>query len=98
MFFIFFLISILAVYTTEDIRTKIFVNPSISLNVPIATAGSTIDVDVHVESAVKFLTVNSIDVADVLVAQDPDVAQRFENIAKVNGLCLNKTVLADDFG
>lgn len=88
----------LAVYTTEDIRTKISANPSISLDVPIVTVGPTVDIDVLAESAIKFLIVNNINVADVLVAQDSDVAQRFENVAKVNALCLNKTILARDSG
>lgn len=89
---------ILAIYTTDDIRSKISANPSIGLDVPIVTVGSIIDVDIHAEAAVKFLTVNNIDVADLMIAQDSDVAQRFENVAKVNGLCLNKTVLANEFG
>ncbi|XP_001949289.1 uncharacterized protein LOC100160726 [Acyrthosiphon pisum] len=86
----------IAIYTTEDIRAKI--SPSIGLDIPIVTAGPIIDVDIHAEAAVKFLTVNNISVADVLIAQDLDVAQRFESVAKDNGLCLNRTVLAHDFG
>jgi len=68
------------------------------LDIPIITAGPIIDVDVHAEAAVKFLIVNNINVADVLIAQDLDVAQRFESVAKDNGLCLNSTVLAHNFG
>lgn len=90
--------AISAIYTTEDIRTKIVESPSIGLEVPITTVGPIIDVDIHAESAVKFLTVNNVKVVDVLVAQSLDVAQRFENISKVNGLCLNRTILAQDFG
>ncbi|XP_060833940.1 uncharacterized protein LOC132917285 [Rhopalosiphum padi] len=86
----------IAIYTTEDIRAKI--SPSIGLDIPIITAGPIIDVDVHAEAAVKFLIVNNINVADVLIAQDLDVAQRFESVAKDNGLCLNSTVLAHNFG
>uniref|UniRef100_A0A2S2QVC5 Protein bride of sevenless n=1 Tax=Sipha flava TaxID=143950 RepID=A0A2S2QVC5_9HEMI len=33
-----------------------------------------------------------------MIAQDQDVAQRFENVAKINGLCLNRTVLAHEIG
>lgn len=90
--------SILAIYTTEDIRSKVSVNPSIGLDVPIATVGPIIDIDIHSEAAVKFLSANDIDVADVMIAQDLDVAQKFENVAKANGLCLNRTVLAHEFG
>ncbi|XP_050056702.1 uncharacterized protein LOC114121371 [Aphis gossypii] len=86
----------IAIYTTEDIQAKI--SPSIGLDIPIITAGPIIDVDIHAEAAVKFLIVNNIDVADVLVAQDLDVAQRFESVAKDNGLCLNRTVLAQNLG
>jgi len=68
------------------------------LDIPIVTAGPIIDVDIHAEAAVKFLTVNNISVADVLIAQDLNVAQRFESVAKDNGLCLNRTVLAHNFG
>lgn len=77
---------------------KIMAGPQIGLNTPIATVGPIIDVDVHVESAVKFLIENNVSVADVLVAQDGDVARRFENIAKANGLCLNKTIVVQEFG
>lgn len=87
---------ILAIYTTEDIRAKI--SPSIGLDIPIVSVGPIIDVDIHAEAAVKFLTVNNVKVADVLVAQDLDVAQRFERVARDNGLCLNRTVLAHNFG
>lgn len=87
-----------AIYTTEEIRTKIVESPQIGSDVPIATAGRTIDVDVHVESAVKFLTVNNISAVDVLVAQDLGIAQRFDRIAKVNGLCLNEIVAVQEFG
>jgi len=66
--------------------------------VPIVTVGPIIDVDVHAESAVKFLTFNGVNAADLLVAQDPDVAQKFGDVSKVNGLCLNRTVLVHDFG
>ncbi|CAH1726509.1 unnamed protein product [Aphis gossypii] len=86
----------IAIYTTEDIQAKI--SPSIGLDIPIITAGPIIDVDIHAEAAVKFLIVNNIDIADVLVAQDLDVAQRFESVAKDNGLCLNRTVLAQNLG
>ncbi|XP_025199296.1 uncharacterized protein LOC112597454 [Melanaphis sacchari] len=86
----------IAIYTTEDIRSKI--NQSVGLDIPIITAGPIIDVEIHAEAAVKFLIVNNIDVADVLIAQDPDVTQRFESVARDNGLCLNRTVLAHDFG
>lgn len=68
------------------------------MDIPIVTAEPIIDIDIHAEAAVKFLTVNNISVADVLIAQDLDVAQRFESVAKDNGLCLNRTVLAHDFG
>lgn len=85
-------------YTTEDVRMKIAASPTISLDVPIVTVGPIIDVEIHAESAVKFLVVNNINVVDVLVAQDTDVAQKFENVAKVNGLCSNNTVLALEFG
>lgn len=86
----------IAIYTTEDIRAKI--SPSIGLDIPIVTAGPIIDVDIHAEAAVKFLTLNNISVADVLVAQDLNVAQRFETVAKDNRLCLNRTVLAHNLG
>lgn len=85
-------------YTTESIQPEIASSPSIGLDVPITTVRPIIDVDIHAESAVKFLTVNGIDTADLLVAQDLDVAQRFGNVAKANGLCLNRTILVQDFG
>lgn len=84
-------------YTTEDVRTKIAESPSIGLDVPIITVGNIIDIDIHAESAVKFLTINNIFVVDILVAQDLDIAQRFENAANAEGLCLNKTILAHEF-
>lgn len=94
----FHLIAISAVYTTEDVRTKIASSPAaVGLDVPVYTAGPIVDVDAHAESAVKFLTTNGVGVADLLVAQDADVARRFGQVAAVNGLCLNDTVLAPDF-
>lgn len=93
----FFFIS--AVYTTEEVRAKITDSLSIGLpGVPIAAVGPIVDVDVHAESAVKFLTANNVVVADLLVAQDQNVAGRFENAANVGGLCVNRTVLVRDFG
>lgn len=85
-------------YTTEDVGTKIAESPTIGLDVPIATVGTIINIDIHIESAVKFLIVNNIHVADVLVAQDLEIAQRFENAVNADGLCLNKTILAHEFG
>lgn len=85
-------------YTTEDIQPVIASSPSIGLDVPIATVRPIVDVDVHAESAVKFLKANGVDAADLLVAQDLDVARRFGNVTKANGLCLNRTILAQDFG
>ncbi|VVC31416.1 GPCR family 3, C-terminal,Bride of sevenless protein [Cinara cedri] len=88
----------IAIYTTDDVRTKIVDGPQLGLDVPITAVGPIIDVDAHVESAVKFLTVNNISVADVLVAQDSEVARRFEGIANANGLCINSTVLVRELG
>ncbi|XP_050436874.1 uncharacterized protein LOC126843394 isoform X2 [Adelges cooleyi] len=86
----------IAIYTTDDVRSKL--NPSINLNVPIITMSSIFDIKVVSESAVTFLIENGVQVVDLLVAQDLDVAQKFEDVAKNNGLCLNKTVLAQDNG
>jgi len=67
--------SVLAVYTTEELRAKIAESPSASLlpDVPIAAVGPIIDIDVHAEAAVRFLTANNIVVADLMVAEDQHV-------------------------
>jgi len=89
-----------AVYTTEEVRAKIAESPSASLlpDVPIAAVGPIIDIDVHAEAVVRFLTANNVVIVDLMVAEDQHVARRFENVANVGGLCVNSTILARDFG
>ncbi|XP_050534833.1 uncharacterized protein LOC126901929 isoform X2 [Daktulosphaira vitifoliae] len=86
----------IAIYTTNDVCSKLSIDSPLSLNVPIIGMGSIINIEMLSESAVKFLIENNVSVVDLLVAQNKEAAQMFEIIAKNNALCLNKTVLVQE--